>query len=442
MNKYLKQLLEALAQKNASANAILTKSLDAGSTPDEAQEAEIAEIEKEIAEIEKNISRVRRQIDATEKAAKTATPVAGENEGEAAKSAAGDPDPARIVVKSNLPKGNGFAMMVKASAVAARSGGQVTASDILKQWNAPEIVQKALVQKALIGATTEATFGAALVDYQNLTGEFIELLRQKTVIDRLAPDMRQVPFNIKLPSQTSASSVGWVGEKQMKPVTNPTYGSVTMTKSKVAGIVLLSEELVRFSNPKADGLVRDDLVKSTAEFIDDQFFDPTKAETDESPASILNGATAIPSSGTTPAQIDADLVALVNQLTDAGVSLEGARWVMSATRAASMSTMRDALGNKYWEGMSLTGERSLMGLVVETSGAAADIIALVVPSEIMLADDGVVDFSVSTEATINLGTEAAPNWISLYQNNLMAIRGERFIRWKKRNGNAAGYIQY
>lgn len=442
MNKYLKQLLDALAQKNASANAILTKSLDAGSTPDESQEAEIAEIEKEIAEIEKNISRVRRQIDATEKAAKTATPVAGENEDQGSKSTGGDPDPARIEVKSNLPKGNGFAMMVKASAVAAHSRGQVTASDILKQWNAPEIVQKALVQKALIGSTTEATFGAPLIDYQNLTGEFIELLRQKTVIDRLAPDMRQVPFNIKLPSQTSASSVGWVGEKQMKPVTNPTYGSVTMTKSKVAGIVLLSEELVRFSNPKADGLVRDDLVKSTAEFIDDQFFDPTKVETDESPASILNGATAIPSTGTTPDKIDADLVALVTQLTDAGVSLEGARWVMSATRAASMSTMRDALGNKYWEGMSLTGERSLMGLVVETSGAATDIIVLVVPSEIMLADDAVVDFSVSTEATINLGTDLAPNWISLYQNNLMAIRGERFIRWKKRNGNAAGYIQY
>lgn len=444
MKEYLAKLLKALSEKNQAMQTALSKSAEAGSTPDEATEAEIQAIEKDIAALEVNIERTKKQIAATEAAAKTATPVAGQSAEEATKSAQGDPDPAtpKIEVASNLEKGIGFALMVKASAVAAHSKGQVTAIDVLKAWNAPEQVQSALQQKAVIGTTTDPNFASALVDYQNLTGEFIELLRGKTVVDRLASRMRQVPFNIKMPSQTGASAVNWVGETKTKPVTNPTFGSMTLSKSKIAGIVLLSDELVRFSNPKADTLVRDDLVKSTAEFIDDQFFDPEKAESDDSPASVLNGVAATPSTGETAEAYEADLFALLQSLTDQGISISGATWVMSETRAAKLSMMRDALGRKYFEGMNLQGQSYLMTLPVEISAAAEDKIALVLPSEILLADDGSMDFSVSSEATINLGTDAAPNWINLYQNNLMAIRGERFIRWKKRRAQAAGYIQY
>jgi hypothetical protein len=73
--------------------------------------------------------------------------------------------------------------------------------------------------KALIGATGEATFGQSLV-VAKLLLEFIELLRGKTAVDKLSPRMRRVPFNIKIPSQTGASTVGWVGEGKRKPTTN------------------------------------------------------------------------------------------------------------------------------------------------------------------------------------------------------------------------------
>ena len=444
MDKYLKQLLAALAAKNLELQGHMTKSLDEGQTPDEATEASIQAIEKEIEAIEKNIKRVEKQITETAKSQQTMTPIAGQTPEEAKKSAEGDHDPKKhkIEVHSNLEKGIGFALMVKASAVAAHSKGQVTAIDVLKAWNAPEEVQNALQQKAVIGTTTDPNFAASLVDYQNYTSEFIELLRGKTVVDRLAPRMRQVPFNIKMPSQTGASAVNWVGEAKTKPVTNPTFGNMTLSKSKIAGIVLLSDELVRFSNPKADILVRDDLLKSTAEFIDDQFFDPNKAESDDSPASVLNGVDAIQSTGETAEAYEADLFSLLKSLTDQGISISGANWVMSETRAAKLSMMRDALGRKYFEGMNLQGQSYLLTLPVEISAATEDKIALVLPGEILIADDEIMDFSVSSEATINLGTDDAPKWINLYQNNLMAIRGERFIRWKKRRIQAAGYIKY
>ena len=67
MNKYLKQLLDALAQKNAEKQGIVTKALDAGQTPNEEEEKQIEGIDAEIATLEKNIARVKEMIAQGEK---------------------------------------------------------------------------------------------------------------------------------------------------------------------------------------------------------------------------------------------------------------------------------------------------------------------------------------------------------------------------------------
>ncbi|MEG2445281.1 MAG: phage major capsid protein [Acinetobacter sp.] len=439
--KLAEQIAKLKANIKSHQDQIVVKSgasISKGQTPDEGTEKEIESLQSDLVVMQKNLDRLEGIQKSQAGWADNSTPVAGENTEQGVQTTQGK---TVVQTESNLPKGYGFTLMVKSMAVATASGGAVSADTVLKSWGVPDSVCKAVTQKALIGSTTEATFGASLVELQNYTGEFIELLRGKTAVDKLAPKMRQVPFNIKVPSQTGAASVGWVGEKKRKSTTNPTFGNLTLTKSKVAGIVLLSDELVRFSNPKADGLVLDDLLKSTATFIDSQFFDPDKAESDDSPASILSGLVAVPSSGVTGAAIEADLALVMGQITDAGLSLEGATWVMSETRAAQLSMLRDALGKKYFEGMNINGTKELVTLPVEISAACVDKIALVLPGQILLADDDSMDFAISTEATINMGTDAAPNWVNLYENNLMAIRAERFIRWKPR-GKAAGYIQF
>lgn len=415
------------------------ESISKGLTPSETEEAEIKKFQDEIDVMQKNLDRLM-DIEKSQPGLEAGTTsVAGTTGQEGLDSTQGN---SVVKTESNLPKGIGFTLMVKSMAVAAQSKGAVNAIQVLDSWNAPEVVKNAVSQKALIGATNNADFGAALVDFQNLTGEFIELLRGQTAVDKLAPFMREIPFNVKMPSQTGAVNVGWVGETKRKPTTNPTIGSVNLTKSKIAGIVLLSEELMRFSSPKADGIILKDFVDSTAQFIDAEFFDPTKADTEESPASVLHGSTEIASSGTTAAAIEADLEKVIKVLTDNNIPLEGAYWVMSASRAANLSNMRDALGRKYFEGMTIKGDKELMTLPVQISSGTADKIVLIVPGEILLADDGAMDFSISTEASINMGTDVEPQWVSLYEQNLMAIRAERFIRWKKRRTHASAYLKF
>ncbi|MEQ0924053.1 phage major capsid protein [Acinetobacter schindleri] len=441
MKEYLAKLLKALAEKNQAMQAALSKSAEAGSTPDEATEAEIQAIEKDIAAIEVNIERTKKQIAATEAAAKTATPVAGQTAEEATKSAKGDPDPEGKKPKIEivpLAKGVGFAQYARAkilSQLAAKEGNYKSALDIAKERGFGDEVQD-LVTKATLGTTTDAGFAASLVTENRLVGEFVDMLRAATVFDQLA-GFRNVPFNSKIPSQLTGGQAQWVGEGAPKPLTNQTYGEVEIKEHKLAAITVYTQELMRRSDPAVDILVRDDLIEASKTLIDNTFLDASAA-TAVRPAGVLNGVTATPNTGTTAANYEADLLALVNSFVTANLSLDGSYFVMSETRAAQISLLRDALGNTYFQGMALRGTRTLMGIPVITSQTVGDKIILVKTSEILLAQDGGVDVSYSDQATLVDGGTTHHLW----QENKFAVRVEKFITWAKRRPIAAAFLDY
>ena len=441
MNKYLKQLLDALAAKNTELQGHMTKSLDAGQTPDEETEKSIQAVEAEIEQIEKNIARVKKQIAAAEQAAKAATPVAGQSEDDAKKSATGEPNPEGNQPKIEvvkLAKGIGFAQYARAklcSQLAAKNGNFVSPVDMAKQMGFGDEVQD-LVTKATLGTTTDVGFASALVQENRLVGEFVEMLRAATVFDQLN-GFRAVPFNSKIPSQLTGGTAAWVGEGAAKPLTNPTYGEVEIKEHKLAAITVYTQELMRRSDPAVDVLVRDDLIEASKTLIDNTFLDAAAASTTR-PAGVLNGVTVTPNTGTTAAAYEADLLALINTFVAANLSLDGAYFLMSETRAAQISLLRDALGNSYFAGMALRGTRTLMGIPVITSQAVGDKIILVKTSEILLAQDGGVDVSYSDQATLVDGATTHHLW----QENKFAVRVEKFITWAKRRPIAAAFLDY
>lgn len=440
MNKYLKQLLDALAAKNLELQGHMTKSLDAGQTPDEEAEKSIQAVEAEIEQIEKNIARVKKQIAAAEAAAKTATPVDGQSEEGAKKSAEGDPDPGKKTKVEIVPlaKGIGFAQYARAklaAALEAKKGHYITPVDMAKQLGFGDEVQD-LVTKATLGTTTDSGFAASLVTENRLVGEFVEMLRAATVFDQLT-GFRNVPFNSKIPSQLTGGQAQWVGEGAPKPLTNPTYDEVEIKEHKLAAITVYTQELMRRSDPAVDILVRDDLIEASKTLIDNTFLD-AGAATAVRPAGLLNGITATANTGTTAENYEADLLALVNSFVTANLSLDGAYFIMSETRAAQISLLRDALGRSYFEGMALRGTRTLMGIPVITSQTVGNKIILVKTSEILLAQDGGVDVSYSDQATLVDGGTTHHLW----QENKFAVRVEKFITWAKRRPIAAAFLDY
>ncbi|MEL4299820.1 phage major capsid protein [Acinetobacter ursingii] len=442
MNKYLKQLLDALAAKNAEKQGIVTKALDAGQTPNEEEEKQIGVIDAEIATIQKNIDRVKDMIKQAETAATTATPVAGDNPAEAEKSAKGDPKPKddpKVEVKSNLPKGMPFAQFARAKMLACheqKQGRLMTVVDAAKALGYDEAVVQ-YVEKATLGTTTDAGFAAPLVQQDTYKGDFLELLRNATIFDKLQ-GYRAVPFNVKINGQLSGGTASWVGEGAKKPLTNPTFNSIEIKEHKLAAITVYTQELLRRADPAIDQLVLNDLIEATKVLIDTTFLG-TQAQTDVTPAGILNGVTAIEPSGTTAAQIEADLLKLITTFVAANLTTDNAYFLMSETRAMQYALLRDALGNTYFNGMSFAGAaRSLLGIPVITSQSIGDKIILVKMSELLVAQDGGVDVAYSDQATLVDGSVTH----NLWQENKFAIRVEKFITWAKRRAIAAAYIDY
>lgn len=435
----LRQQSEAVRKKlqelQQNLQKLLGGSIEKGVTPDTETETQIQALEKDIAALELNEKRLEKLIAAAEHAEKNATPVQGQTPEQAKDTAAGK---TKIEVKSNLPKGIGFAQFARAklcTQLEAKNGNFVSSLEVAKQMGFGEEVQD-LITKATLGTTTDSGFAASLVRTNHLVGEFVELLRNKTVFDKLT-GYRAVPFNSEIPSQLTGGTASWVGEGAPKPVTNPTFGDVEVDEHKLAAIVVYTQELMRRSDPAVDVLVRDDLINASAALIDTTFMG-AQAASATTPIGILNGVAAIPDTGVTAASYEADLLSLIESFVSNNLSLDGAYFLMSETRAARISLLRDALGNTYFAGMALRGDRTLMGVPVITSQSVGDKIILVKMSEILVAEDGGVDVSYSDQATIVDGGTTH----NLWQQNKFAVRVEKFITWAKRRPVAAAWIDY
>lgn len=435
----LEKVKATIAEKEKAMEALMKAAHEKGLTLNDEQNTQYAALEKDVERLELEEKRLEKLIQAAEKAATTATPVAGGNPVEAAKSAGGDPEPTgKIIVKSNLPKGIGFAQYAQAKIVSqlnAKEGRFESPLEVAKRMGFGDEVQD-LITKATLGTTTDAGFAATLVHENQLVGEFVELLRQATVFDKLQ-GFRAVPFRSKIPSQVTGGTASWVGEGAAKPLTNPTFSEVEIGEHKLAAITVYTQELMRRSDPSVSVLVRDDLIAASATLVDNTFLDAVAASSTR-PAGVLNGVTMTPNTGETAAAYEKDLLALINTFVTNNLSLDGAYFLMSETRAAQIALLRDALGNSYFNGMALRGSRTLLGIPVITSQALGNKIILVKTSEILLAQDGGVDVSYSDQATLVDGGTTHHLW----QENKFAVRVEKFITWAKRRPVAAAYLDY
>jgi len=344
-----------------------------------------------------------------------------------------------VQVRPTVPKGTAFVRLACAKLIC--KGNNYEAAEYAKRWDdsTPEV---ALALKAAVapGTVTDATWAAPLVN-QNISSEFIELLRAATVIDKI-PGLRQVPFNTKVPTQTAGGTYGWVGESKPKPVTKLAFSSQSLGITKVAGIVVLTQELIRLSNPKAEDLVRRDMVAGIAAFLDSQFLDPAVAAVaGVNPASITNGA-ATAAATTNPM---ADIMGLINHFVAAGISPAGVTFVMSPSNALSLSFRTNLDGSPEFPGVGISGG-SYRGLTFITSTVAGTNVVALQPDLILYADDGGVTIDASTEASLQMDSapaspaDATTVYVSLWQTNTVGLRAERFANWLRVGTNAVKYL--
>lgn len=467
--KTIAEQITALEQnrvaKNARMSEVMQKSIDEGRSTDSNEREEFDTLEQEVDALDGDLKRLR----SLERAAALSSKPVGEvkNAIDSALLRVGSP---AVPVKheEKLEKGIAFTRFV--SCVALGKGNLMQSMEIAKNryGESHEIVGllkgcvergSSVITKAAVAAGTtgdSAWAGSLVALYQRYTGDFIEFLRPMTILGKLGqngiPGPTMVPFNINIAGQTSGSTAGWVGEAQPKPVTRAGFTSVNLGWAKIAAICVLSEELVRFSSPSAETLMRNELARAVAERADVDFIDPNKsAVPGVSPASVTNGVTPVTSTGNDADSIREDVALLFAPFINANLSPTGAVYVMSAVRALRLSLMRNALGNREFPDVTMMGG-TLEGIPVivseyATSDSNGDDIILMNAPDIWLADDGEVTIDASREASLQMldnptndaangGNPVATTMVSLWQTNSIGLRAERFINWQKRRPQA------
>lgn len=447
----IKEQITAFETKRAALDARLTAIMEKsgleGRSLDAAESEEYDGVDAELKECDAHLVRLR----AREKqlaAQAVAVPGAAGTEPAVAAASRDIRRSSGIQATSNMPKGIGVARMAIAMYKAAGSA-EVAAQIAKRLWPDNPELELTLRTGVDAGDTTTSGWASQLVPAaQQMMNEFLDLLRAATIMGRI-PGLRKVPFNVAVPVMTGGGSFNWVGEAAGKPVTSQTFTSVTLRWAKAAGIIVITEELARFSSPSAELIIRDDMVKGLTRFFDAQFVGTGAEVSNVSPAGILNGISPTATTGTSAATFRTDMNNMLNNFTANHVDPSGIVLLMSATQALALSLMVTDLGVPLFPNINTSGGSILGFPTIVSEAVGAKIIALNA-QDILVAEDSGIRVDVSREASVEMETtpavgEQSPlssltNLKSLWQNNLVGFRVERYITWKRGRDSAVEYI--
>lgn len=443
--------------KRLRMNAIMKDALDdAERDLNESEAEEFDELTDEVKTLDVQLARLK----ALDGSASTAKPASGgtQHDGTASRTIRVEP-----TIKATEEKGIGFARAVMLHTYAQLK--HVNPIDLAKS-RYPNLdrsrmseLQNFLKAQVAGGTTTDPSWAGPLVNPTNLASEFVEFLRPMTIVGRFGvgniPALRPIPFNVQFPAQVTGGDGDWVGEGQPKPLTRFSFEQIILRWTKVANIAVVTQDLLRFSSPAAELVVRNALAEALQARLDISFISPSvTAIADVRPASVTNGASTAASSGPTAANARSDMKTLLNFFIAADIPTGGLVLVMRQAQALALSLMRNSLGNREFPDITMNGG-FLEGIpVIVSQYTPLGVVAAIVAPEIYLADDSGVSIDLSTEASLEMAddpTNAATDnasppqpvetaMVSMFQTNSVAIRAERFINWRRRRTAAVAYL--
>lgn len=220
--------------------------------------------------------------------------------------------------------GTNFAKCLRATAAAKLAGyGPEKAIDILKSWGHGELAEKwaDARQKAL--ASNDPTAGGFLVPTQFST-DVIGLLRPAAVVRGLGATTIPMPNGtVKVPKVTTGATASYIGENANISKSEERFGQIALSFKKLAVLVPISNDLIRYSSPSADAIVRDDVVRSMAQREDYAFLrDDGTSGTPKGIKNWIHSANVLTANGTVSlANVTVDLGRMIQTLMAANIPM-------------------------------------------------------------------------------------------------------------------------
>ena len=246
---------------------------------------------------------------------------------------------------------------------------------------------------------------------EDVSSEIIELLRPASTVRAMGA--RAVPMpngNLTTNRRATGAMFGYIGEQEDVPATGYTYGQMKLSAKKLAGIVPISNDLLRASGTNVDRLIRDDIVADAAQ-IEDRFF-LRGAGTENAPRGLRFqhtgtsfAATHVLTMTSSPdlQKVDNDLGRLELALANFNVPYGGAHWIMSPRTAMFLTNLRDGNGNKVYPEMAQGQLRSkpvhtTTEIPINLGGGSESEIMLVHPQHVVIGEHMGIELAMSSEA--------------------------------------------
>lgn len=363
-----------------------------------------------------------------------------------------------ILVRKEDPadefKGQAYTRYLIAKAVAwmgMQQGNFISPVDVANhRWGKshPKLVQN--IKAAVAGGGTgSGEWGAELAQSDaKFQGDFVEFLYSATVFDQIA--LRPVPARTHIKGQDGAATGYWVGESKAIPFSKPDFSDVELLPLKVGAISGCSKELIRAPGSGAEMLIRDSIVKASAQRVDTTFVGQAAASAGVSPAGIGNGITALVPSGADAAAVRNDLMALYLPFL-AAKNASGLVHIMTPSMAKAISLMVNSLGFKEFPELRATGGTLEGDPVYTGDNVAGGDWYLLKPSDIWKIDDSGVEVSMSDTATIEQNdapqgaqdtpTAASATIMSAWQTESVFFKVVRSINYKLRRSGSVNLLQ-
>ncbi len=459
MKTFKEQIADLQATRKDKTDAmksIQAKASEQSRTPDTGEQEQFDTLKSDIGQIDKAIGNLR-DLEAMEAAdladASTAKSVTDADKRKSTVST----DRTHVEVRhtETLEKGIAFARMarVKALAFTGQTGSRDEVQIAKTVYPGDDRLVNAITQKVATPAasTLSATWASNLINEGGVAfADFVEFLRATSLYGQISPRFRRLPFDAPVLVQGTGGAAQWTKEGEAKPLTQWTYTRAKLTPLKVAAIAAATKESLMRASVNTDAFIRDELARSVNARIDGSLISDAAAVTDESPAGLLAGTSALTLTGDgTVAGIRRDIAQMLKELVGDNLSVSGAFWVMPETVAIDLALATNEVGAPAFPGVTPTGG-TLAGLPVFTSQyvpteTAGPIVALIKGDEIFLGDEGGIQVSVSDQASLqmdsaptqnSLGTPTATASVSMFQTNSVAFLVERFVNWQKRRAAA------
>ena len=323
----------------------------------------------------------------------------------------GDRQPAERTAVTLEERSLRFGRIVRAgaaSAMALKAGRMIPPEEVLRSWGDVKLAQDLTETRQKAMAAGDATAGGFLVPVQ-YSQDVIEFLRAQSVIRRLGARTVPVPTGTtKIPKLTGGATAYYVGENVNATKSEPTTGQLSLSFKKLITLVPVSNDLIRYSSPGADAIVRDDTVNAMRVREDSAFI--RDAGTESTPKGLRYWAHAdhvLEANATVSVQNTfTDLGQLLQKLLDANIPMISPAWIFAPRTFLYLMTLLNSNGLPVFREELSTGK--LWGYPYGvTTNVPTNVGTASNKSEIYLTDMAQVVIGESLNLMVDASQEAA-----------------------------------